>query len=469
MTAAPQFSHDPTFTTPAHNTTHTCSWPTLLPELVARLQTDDVAVINGVAATANSIFKRYRNQYGSNELVAELAASQDVFATPALEALQKISKQLPALVASGQPEPLRTAVSTLRLLCRIFYSLNSPGLTPLVESQLDAWMAEFHAFLALSDAPALSEADATKEAPLDALKAAVCANINLFMEMNEEEFAKFLQTFVTDVWHLLTSVSGRSGQDNLAMAATRFLTTVARSVHHGLFAEASVLQQICESIVLPNLRVREDDEEMFEMNPVEYIRRDAEGSDADTRRRAAADLLRALSEKYESQITQLMGGYVTRLLQEYAANPAQAWRSKDAALYLVLAVAVKGRTGERGATTTNKLVNVDEFLTQQVLPELQDPNVDTRPILKADALKFVTVFRSQLSPAAAVALMPSLIALLRAEAYVVHSYAATAIERFLALKEAGGQLRIPTSDVAPYAQQLLEALFAAFKHPERWV
>lgn len=51
------------------------------------------------------------------------------------------------------------------------------------------------------------------------------------------------------------------------------------------------------------------------MNPVEYIRRDAEGSDADTRRRAAADLLRALSEKYEAQVTQLMGGYVTRLLQ----------------------------------------------------------------------------------------------------------------------------------------------------------
>jgi hypothetical protein len=48
--------------------------------------------------------------------------------------------------------------------------------------------------------------------------------------------------------------------------------------------------------------VREDDEEMFEMNPVEYIRRDAEGSDADTRRRAAADLLRALSEKYEAQV-----------------------------------------------------------------------------------------------------------------------------------------------------------------------
>jgi hypothetical protein len=61
-----------------------------------------------------------------------------------------------------------------------------------------------------------------------------------------------------------------------------------------------------------------------------------------------------------------MGGYVSQLLGEYAAAPSRAWRSKDAALYLVLAVAVKGRTGERGATTTNKLVNVDEFFTQQV-------------------------------------------------------------------------------------------------------
>jgi hypothetical protein len=33
-------------------------------------------VINGVCHTANSIFKRYRNQFSSDKLVAELAASQ---------------------------------------------------------------------------------------------------------------------------------------------------------------------------------------------------------------------------------------------------------------------------------------------------------------------------------------------------------------------------------------------------------
>jgi len=48
--------------------------------------------------------------------------------------------------------------------------------------------------------------DADREGVLDAVKAAVCANINLFMEMNDEEFSKYLQTFVTDVWHLLMQV-----------------------------------------------------------------------------------------------------------------------------------------------------------------------------------------------------------------------------------------------------------------------
>lgn len=73
----------------------------------------------------------------------------------------------------------------------------------------------------------------------------------------------------------------------------------------------------------------------------------------------------------------------------------------------------------------------------QVLPELQNPAVNDQPILKSDALKFVTTFRSHLPPATALALFPTFIALLGSEHYVVHSYAATAVERFLALRENG--------------------------------
>ena len=58
--------------------------------------------------------------------------------------------------------------------------------------------------------------------------------------------------------------------------------------------------------------------------------------------------------------------------------------------------------------------------------------MDELPILKADALKFLTLMRGQLSTQAVMATFGNLAALLRADSNVVHSYAALAIERLLA-------------------------------------
>lgn len=47
--------------------------------------------------------------------------------------------------------------------------------------------------------------------------------------------------------------------------------------------------------------MREDDEEMFDLNWVEYVRHDTEGSDSDTRRRAAAELVKSLTAKFPNE------------------------------------------------------------------------------------------------------------------------------------------------------------------------
>lgn len=68
------------------------------------------------------------------------------------------------------------------------------------------------------------------------------------------------------------------------MSAIRFLTTVSKSVHHKLFADAATLQQICESIVIPNLRVREDDQEVRKRCLVCSCLSDWEGGNAQRHR-----------------------------------------------------------------------------------------------------------------------------------------------------------------------------------------
>jgi len=54
------------------------------------------------------------------------------------------------------------------------------------------------------------------------------------------------------------------------------------------------------------------------------------------------------------------------MLAEYASAPKQHWKSKDTAIYLVLALTVQGKTGAQGATATNQLVNINDFFTSQV-------------------------------------------------------------------------------------------------------
>ena len=88
----------------------------------------------------------------------------------------------------------------------------------------------------------------------------------------------------------------------------------------------------------------------------------------------------------------MLGG---KNIQIRAANPASNWKAKDAAIYLVIALTLKGSTSRLGATQTNSLVNLADFCQSHVLPELQAAT-PPHPILVADAVKFVTTFRVQL-------------------------------------------------------------------------
>lgn len=139
------------------------------------------------------------------------------------------------------------------------------------------------------------------------------------------------------------------------------------------------------------------------------------------------------------------------------------WKSKDAAIYLVTSLATKAKTEKHGITKTNALVNLGDFAAQHVLPELQNPaEVNTMPVLKASAVKYVMTFRSQLAPETVKAALPLVANFLKSDSVVVHTYAAAAVEKFLILKVGGvgsTQALVSAQDLAPHAQLLLQSLF----------
>jgi exportin-2 (importin alpha re-exporter) len=64
-----------------------------------------------------------------------------------------------------------------------------------------------------------------------------------------------------------------------------------------------------------------------------------------TRRQAAANVLKPLiSSEVEAETTKIVGAWISNGLQSYTANPAENWKAKDSAVYLLGAIAAKGST-----------------------------------------------------------------------------------------------------------------------------
>lgn len=132
--------------------------------------------------------------------------------------------------------------------------------------------------------------------------------------------------------------------------------------------EDSTLRAICDSIILPNIFMRESDEESFEDNAIEFIRQDIEGSDSDTRvsscmsaqllrfghvalplqRRVACDLVRGLCRHFNGPVTAICMAHVQELMAAYAAKPAGSDAKKEAGIALVIALSAKVHTQASG-------------------------------------------------------------------------------------------------------------------------
>lgn len=135
---------------------------------------------------------------------------------------------------------------------------------------------------------------------------------------------------------------------------------------------------------------------MFEDDPIEFLRRDLEGSDNDTRRRAASDLVRGLLEHFAKEVTEIFSHYVGAYLENYEKNRSGNWKAKDTALYLITALSAKTLAAQTGATSVNEYIQILPVFSAHVLPELQAPvDGSVNPIIKVDAIKYLLVFRSQ--------------------------------------------------------------------------
>jgi len=250
--------------------------------------------------------------------------------------------------------------------------------------------------------------------------------------------------------------------DELVTTGMGFVATLVAQAHNRpLFQTPNVLAQICELIVIPNMKLRRADCEAFEDNPLEYLRRDIEGSDAETRRRVACDLVEKMTRLYDAEVTALCSNAHQALMERYAANPRAEWAAKDAAVTLVIAIMQRGSTARDGCTVCKDVSAVADFLSRHVVPELSKPDLNEDPILKADAIKYIATFRVHIAPGViSGTVLPLLVRALEARSQVVHTYAAACIDGILAVREPNTtRFRYGTETIGPHLETILMRLF----------
>ncbi|KAK2590053.1 importin-alpha export receptor [Conoideocrella luteorostrata] len=423
-------------------------WDSLTQELVSRFSSSDPKTNVGVLEVAHSIFSRWRPLERTNDLYTEINHVIHTFGQP-FTTDSKIAEH------ANNKDALKGWFETLDLQVKILYDMSSHDLPPIFDDNLGSISELLHKYLTYSN-PQLATDDDDETSILDTVKAGICELLELYTIKYDEDFSKYVQPFITSAWNLLTTIGTEIKYDNLVSKSLHFLTAVASTADHAnVFNNENVLSQIVEKVILPNVALRESDIEMFEDEPIEFIRRDLEGSDTGSRRRSSTDFLQKLQERFENSVTTAVSKYITHYLSQGKTD----WKAKDTAIYLFLSIAAKGAvTQAQGVMTINPLVDVVEFFEQHIAQDLMATE-GVEPISKVDAIKYLYTFRSQLSKEQWTVAIKPLIQNLNSSNYVVYTYAAIAVERVLFLVDDAGNQMFPRADIEPFAKDLLNHLF----------
>lgn len=442
------------------------NWQNLLPELVGQLNVADLSVLKGVLLTLNSVLKRFRYVEKSDALYEVLLYCLTALQEPMTVKYEQLSEAVDR--CPDDKDQLTHLLECMRLISRIFYSLNWQDIPEYFEDNLKRWAHQFSKFLAYNNPCVIDEDEEDEPGPIDRLQAAILDNLNIYATKYEDVFQEYLMVFTQIVWKRLIEIGPSPKFDIVATSAIKFLIAVcSKDVNRGLFTDAT-LKDIVEHIVIKNLTATESDEELFTDNPADYIRKDMEGSDQDTRRRCAMDLVKALMKFFPSQISQLSNQYIASMLEMYRTT--KNWKTKDTALHLILAASVKSGTIATGASELNPEINILELFQTHILPELQDTSAgNVAPIIKTDVLKLICVFRSQFDANFLVQLFGPVLQFLSSRDIVIQTYAAITIEKFLSVKDKhpdGSQTtRFPKSALMANFEILFTGLFAALVNP----
>jgi exportin-2 (importin alpha re-exporter) len=149
-------------------------WDNLLPMLVQKFDSNDARIVNGVLLTANSLFKSFRYVERSDKLYEHILYSLKLVQEPLLKLFQSTDQAVDCVASDAFQ--LKQRFEALRLMSRIFYSLNYQDLPEFFEDTMKEWMAIFAKYLEYENPLLTDPSEELEPSPIDKLQAAIVEN-----------------------------------------------------------------------------------------------------------------------------------------------------------------------------------------------------------------------------------------------------------------------------------------------------
>ncbi|TFY78460.1 hypothetical protein EWM64_g5554 [Hericium alpestre] len=441
------------------------AWPELVDQLISSLNPENFDVNIGVLETAHSIFRPWRSQTRSDALFTTIILVIEKFATPYLQLFRFVMQQLFSAPLPPQPK-LGLLAQATALLIDIYYDLTCQDLHPIFEDGheefFNAETGHFVRLMAWDPKELQTDPDETTPSLPSKIRTNILELTEMFVKLYPEVLSRShaVETFVRAVWELIGGGRQLGISDDPSL---RFISTAIRSgSYKDLFSSRDTISGLVQGVVVPNVAFREHDLEAFEDTPIEYVRGDLLLTEITTPRQAAGDVIKALvGSGLEVETTEIVSQWIKKGLDDFAARKGaeDGWKSKDSAIYLFESAAIRGGTISHGVTSTNPLLDVVQFFSDNIFQDLQANLGTVHPVLQVDAIRFLYTFRNGLTKEQLLSVLPLLAQHLQSDNAVVYTYAAIAIDRILGIR-VENRPTFTYTDVREIAPNLLNVLLS---------
>lgn len=431
-------------------------WEGLLQNLYQGLSlgyTTSQPTIMSTLTTCHKLFKKYRYSFRSDELWTEIKLVVDTLFLPYYNIANQI---FTCLQTASNENDTKIHIQTCIPLLKVFISLNGQDIPQQFDDTLKSWMSLLN-FLLNFVSPVL-----TDDTLLFLLKSKVLKCLTLYAQKYDEDFEPYVKEFCTSVWDLLARASGFSQYDRFVSACLEYFRVVTFKPQIAELIHGN-LNVMFSNLILPNMVISEEEEDLAESSPMEFVKMFLEDANEDTRRCSCGQLMKVLIKQFPQEINALVLEQQNTVLNAFNSSNEGYWKQMDALVLLlsgVFPLLYTPRNGASSVATTPS--HIIELYKNLISPQLSTPNY---PILKTSCLKFIYVYRNQFPREMLLEILNKVIFFLDSNDVLLSSYAAATLERLLMIRE-DKVLLFTKEFIANSLKQLLQSIANSLsKHP----